>query len=120
MYWNSLATDRISTRWKTFAPQISNTVRIEDNRARYGNNTATQPMSLESVFATYAVHSNGKFDTKFEPEIVTDVSSDEVASERMLEAAREAMGRAARRTIEERELTWRGNARRVEAEVRSL
>jgi predicted outer membrane repeat protein len=64
MYWNSLATDRISTRWKTFAPQISNTVRIEDNRARYGNNTATQPMSLESVFATYAVRSNGKFYTK--------------------------------------------------------
>ena len=36
------------------------------------------------------------------------------------EDLREAMGRAARRTIEERELTWRGNARRVEAEVRSL
>ncbi len=33
---------------------------------------------------------------------------------------RQAMGGAARRTIEERELTWRGNARRVEAEVRSL
>ena len=36
------------------------------------------------------------------------------------EALRAAMGEAAMGTIEERELTWRGNARRVAAEVRGL
>ncbi len=36
---------------------------------------------------------NGKFDTEFESEIVTDVSSDEVAAERLLAAAREAYRR---------------------------
>jgi len=33
---------------------------------------------------------------------------------------RERLGRAARRTVEERDLTWRGNARRVVAAVEAL